>query len=94
MRLRITVHAGSMATRPANALDLLWQRLGADHDGASFVKVGPDEIGATLGHNVPAMAGERLETERRALLEIVSDLCERAPELELDWFAVGFTSKQ
>jgi hypothetical protein len=72
-------------------MDLLWQRLSASHGETSFAKVGP-EIEATWGEDVPASMerDERAEIGRRAVLDIVRDVCERAPELELDWFAVGF----
>jgi hypothetical protein len=77
-----------VSTRPANAIDLLWQRLGASHDEVSFAKVG-DEIRATWGEDVPVSMerDERAEIGRRAVLDIVRDACERTPELELDWFA-------
>lgn len=72
-------------------MDLLWQRLGASHDDASFAKVGP-EITATWGEDAPASMerDERAEIGRLAVLEIVRDVCERTPELQLDWFAIGF----
>lgn len=91
MKFRITSHSGFTAsTRLANAVDLLWQRLGAIHDEVSFAKVG-SEITATWGEDVPASLkpDERAEIGRRAVLDIVRGVCERAPELELDWFAVG-----
>jgi hypothetical protein len=71
-------------------MDLLWQRLGASHDEASFAKVGP-EITATWGEDVPVSMerDERAEIGRRAVLDIVIDVCERAPELNSDWFAVS-----
>jgi hypothetical protein len=93
VKFRIAPHAGfvSSSTRPANAVDLLWQRLGSGRDEASFARLGPDEIGAAWGDDALAVRGdERSEIARRAVLEIVRDVCERAPELELDWFAVGF----
>jgi hypothetical protein len=92
VKFRIAPHAGfASSTRPANAVDLLWQRLGSSHDEASFARVGPDEISAAWGEDALAVSGdERAEVGRRAVLEIVRDVCERAPELELDWFAVGF----
>jgi len=90
VKFKITPHAGFTAsTKPANAVDLLWQRLGASHDEASFAKVGP-EISATWGEDVPSMArDEDAEIGRRAVLDIVRDVCEHAPELEVDWFAVS-----
>jgi hypothetical protein len=72
-------------------MDLLWERLGASHDDASFIKVGA-EIRATWGEDAPVLArrdDERSELGRRAVLAIVIDVCERAPELDSDWFAVS-----
>jgi hypothetical protein len=92
VKFRIAPHSGFTASRrPANAIDLLWQRLSAGHDEASFAKVGL-EIEVTWGEDLPVSMerDERAEIGRRAVLEIVRDVCERAPELELDWFAVGF----
>ena len=72
-------------------MDLLWERLGGIHDEVSFAKVGP-EISATWGDDSSPsrMRDERAEIGRRAVLVILRDVCERAPELELDWFAIGF----
>jgi hypothetical protein len=71
-------------------MDLLWQRLGASHDEPSFAKVGP-EISATWGEDAPASMerDERAEIGRRAVLDIVIGVCELAPELNSDWFAVS-----
>ncbi len=91
MKFRITNHLGFRAsTRPDNALDLLWQRLGTSHDEVSFTKVDA-EIRATWGEDAPVSMerDERAELGRRAVLDIVIDVCERAPELNSDWFAVS-----
>ena len=32
----------------------------------------------------------RVEVERQAIVELIRDVCERAPELESDWFAVSY----
>jgi hypothetical protein len=32
----------------------------------------------------------QLEVERRAILGLVCEACEQAPELESDWFAVSY----
>jgi hypothetical protein len=71
-------------------MDLLWQRLGASRDEVSFAKVGP-EIRATWEEDAPVSMerDERVEIGRRAVLDIVIDVCERAPELNSDWFAVS-----
>jgi hypothetical protein len=83
----ITRHAGWAA--PDDALDMLWERLGARREDAAFAKAGA-EIRATLGNDAPRSINreEREQVGRIAILEIVRDVCERAPELSSDWFAV------
>jgi hypothetical protein len=86
---RITLHSGAAA--PADALDLLWQRLDGYGGGdARFAKVDA-QIRATWGADAPISMerDEREEIGRRAVLDIVCEVCERAPELRADWFAVG-----
>lgn len=89
MNFRITHH--STFKPPADALELLWARLGPSREEVSFAKVGA-EIKATTGDDAPvAMTrDERLDIGRRAVLAIVIDVCEGAPELRSDWFAVSF----
>jgi hypothetical protein len=92
MKFRIVPHAGHTAPPPpADAIDVLWQRLGGGRDGTSFARVGP-EISATWGEDAPASMerDERTELGRRAVLAILREVCESAPELELEWFAVGY----
>jgi hypothetical protein len=88
VKFRITRHSGHSA--PADALDLLLQRLGAKRGEVSFAKVG-GEIRAAWGKDAPVSMtrDERLDIGRRAVLDIVRDVCERAPELRLEWFAVS-----
>jgi hypothetical protein len=88
VKFRITRHSGSKA--PADALELLWQRLGARRNGASFAMVGA-EVRATLGEDAPISMtrDERVEIGRRQVLELLSEVCERTPELKFDWFAVS-----
>jgi hypothetical protein len=88
VRFRITHHSGFAA--PADALDLLWQRLGASQDGMSFAKVGP-EIRVTIKGDAPVSVtrDERLEIGRRAVLDVVRDMCDGPPGLKSDWFAVS-----
>ncbi|HLM85217.1 MAG TPA: hypothetical protein VK272_03410 [Solirubrobacteraceae bacterium] len=90
MQFRITPHSGFAL--PDDALDLLWARLGARREEVSFAKVG-DEIRATTGEDAPVSMtrDERAEIGRRAVLHVVCDVCERAPELRSDWFAVSAT---
>ena len=90
MRFTIKAHMGSRhAQRPPDAIELLWQRLSTIRDEVSFTKVG-SEIRATWGADADSALGrqERAEIGRRAVLEIVSEVCERAAELQLEWFAV------
>jgi hypothetical protein len=85
---KITRHSGFAV--PADALDLLWVRLDCKRDDARFAKVDAG-IRVTWGEDVPISMerDEREEIGRRAILEIVCDVCERAPELNSDWFAVS-----
>ena len=93
MTFRITHHSGFAA--PADALDLLWHRL----DGRSDDICIRDEIWfATAGIEIratwrgdPPLSMERPEGEefgRRAVLSVLYEVCELAPELESDWYAV------
>jgi hypothetical protein len=84
----ITRHSGFGA--PEDALDLLWERLAAEHEEASFVK-GRTEIRATWGIDIPVAMerDEREELGRIAILDIVRSACEQAPPLRSDWFAVS-----
>jgi hypothetical protein len=84
----ITRHSGFGA--PEDALDLLWERLAAEHEEASFVK-GRTEIRATWGIDIPVAMerDEREELGRIAILEIVRGVCEQSPALRSDWFAVS-----
>jgi hypothetical protein len=88
VELTITLHSGF--TAPADALELLWQQIGPKRDGTRFLK-GAGEIRATWGEDAPVSMerGEREEIGRRAVLEVVRDVCERTPELSSDWFAVS-----
>jgi len=88
VKFKITRHSGFAA--PADALDLLWQRLGASRDEVSFAKVG-SHISATWREDAPVSMerDERVELGRSAVLDIVRDVCERAPELRFDWYAVS-----
>jgi hypothetical protein len=85
---RITTHSGHAA--PADAIDLLWQRLSASGGTPRFVRVGA-EIRTTWSEDEPAWV-ERDEREgigRHAVLNIVYDVCASAPELQSDWFAIS-----
>ena len=88
MNFRITRHSGWAA--PDDALDMLWERLGAHRDGTSFAKRGA-EIRVIWGTDTPTSLDriEREEVGRVAILEIVRDVCDQVPELRSDWFAVA-----
>jgi len=92
VKFKITAHSGFIASaRPGNAVDLLWERLGAVSDDVAFARAG-DGIVATWEQDAPTSMeqDERAEIGRRTVFEIVRDVCERSPELDLEWFAVGF----
>lgn len=88
MKFRITRHA--TGSPPEDALDLLSSRIGKRREDVVFARVG-GEIRANLNRDEPvAMTrDDRTEVGRRAVLEIVEDVCESAPELKLDWYAVS-----
>jgi hypothetical protein len=88
MKFRITKHA--TASPPDDAIDLLTSRIGRSREDVRFARVG-SEIRANLDRDEPvAMTNdERTDIGRRAVLGIVEEVCERAPELKLEWFAVS-----
>jgi hypothetical protein len=88
MRFKITFHSGHKP--PANALDLLAPRLGARREEVAFVRVGA-EIWATVEADAPVSMtqDERADIGRRAVLDVVREVCEGAPDLNSDWFAVS-----
>lgn len=88
MRFKITRHSGF--AQPDDAIDLLLQRLGANRDSVSFAKVG-GEIWATLEADAPVSmtSDERAAIGRGAVLEVVREVCDGAPGLKSDWFAVS-----
>jgi hypothetical protein len=88
LRFRITHHSGFAA--PADALDLLSARVGASRNGVSFAKIG-QYIRAMTPEDAPVSMtrDERIEIGRRAVLDVVCDVCESSTELQSDWFAVS-----
>ncbi len=88
MRFRITHHSGFAA--PADALDLLSARAGASRNGVSFAKIG-QYIRAMTSEDAPVSMtrDERIEIGRRAVLDVVREVCESSTELQSDWFAVS-----
>jgi hypothetical protein len=88
MEFRITRHSGHAT--PNDAMELLLRRLGAQRREVAFAMTGAeiratwedDERDSTTRENM-------LDGRRRAVLEIVREACEHAPELKSDWFAVS-----
>lgn len=88
VRFRITHHSGHLV--PDDALDVLWQRLGAGEHELTFIRVGAEiEVSVEGDAPVSMTHDEREEVGRRTVLGLVLDACEHAPELESDWFAVS-----
>jgi len=75
---------------PAHALDLLWQHLGTERQEMSFQKLS-SEITVTPSADAPVSMtrDERVHIGRRAVLDVLREVCEEAPELRSDWFAVS-----
>jgi hypothetical protein len=88
MRFKISVHSGFGA--PADAIALLAEKLGPAREDARFTLSG-DEIGVRFSDDAPVSmeSDERAEIGRAAVLEILSEVCERSPELKFDWYAVS-----
>jgi hypothetical protein len=88
VNFRISRHSGFAA--PADAQELLWQRLEGERYEVRFAKVGA-EIRATWRADAPITMerDEREEIGRRVVLDILLGVCASAPELKSDWFAVS-----
>jgi hypothetical protein len=88
VRFRITHHSGFAA--PADALDLLSARAGASRNGVAFARIG-HYVRAMTPEDAPVSMtrDERIEIGRRAVLDVVREVCETSTELKSDWFAVS-----
>ncbi len=88
MKFKITIHARSGA--PDDALELLFERLGARREDVRFAKPGAIII-ATWASDAPAAMerDERTEVGRDLIWEMVQDACEGAPNLRSAWYAVS-----
>ena len=90
MIFRITHHSGYNA--PLDALDTLLEQLGPRRDTVAFSKEADDEMITVVweGDLSSSMAQDELtETGRRMILDIVRDVCEVTPGLDVDWFAIS-----
>jgi len=75
---------------PGDAVELLWKRLGARREEISFTLAGEEIRGNWSGDERVSMTHEEAsEIGRLAILEIISEVCERTPELKSDWYAVS-----
>ena len=74
---------------PDSAMSLLGERIPKRCEDVCFSLSGA-EIGARLDRDEPVSmtSDERVEIGRRAVLDALDEVCERAPELKLDWYAV------
>jgi hypothetical protein len=92
MHFKITSHSGFRGdSGPANAMEMLWQRLGPRRRETSFAKVGLEIRVKTDTETTDRTTREiRAEVERRAVFEIVRETCEGDPELSAEWFAVSY----
>ncbi|HMD52391.1 MAG TPA: hypothetical protein VKG62_06720 [Solirubrobacteraceae bacterium] len=91
MKFRITRHAGYAA--PEDALELLSQRLGPRRNQVSFNMVGTEIRARWMDETWDSRTvEERAEIGRLEILEILRGVCERAPGLDMNWFAVSAQS--
>jgi len=88
MKFKITRHA--TASPPEDALDLLTSRIGKRRDDIHFARVGA-ELRANVDRDEPVSMtqDERTDIGRRAVLDAIAEVCERTPELKVEWFAVS-----
>jgi hypothetical protein len=89
MEFRITPHTAYGA--PVDAIESLWPHLEtADVADAAFAR-SPEGITASWGYDDASrtIREELTVRERREVLEAVCDVCDRAPGLESDWYAIS-----
>ncbi|HXD53998.1 MAG TPA: hypothetical protein VN618_04520 [Solirubrobacteraceae bacterium] len=88
MRFRVTRHTA--VKPPEGVLDLLSARIPKRREDVLFSQVG-GEIRARLDRDeaIAMTQDERVEIGREAVLEAVGEVCERSPDLKLDWYAVS-----
>lgn len=88
MGFRVMRHAAE--TPPDHAISLLGERIPKRCEDVCF-SISGDEIGASLDRDesVSVTSDERVEIGRRAVLDALEEVCERAPELSLNWYAVA-----
>jgi hypothetical protein len=85
----VTRHADYSA--PHDALELLWAQLhGRRFEDITFTR-GAREIRASTGHDSPISMerDEREQIGRNTVLGCLREVCEGAPGLRVDWYAVS-----
>lgn len=89
MRFRVTRHTGYGA--PADALELLLSHLGPRRDDVSFSMVG-SEIRARWDEEISDSVTRAIKAEamRWEIFQIIERVCENAPALRSDWYAVSY----
>jgi hypothetical protein len=89
VKFKISRHSGHQA--PAEALDLLWAKLdGNTNRDVRFDRLG-SEIRATWKGDAQTSVERKVREEiaRRAVFDLLCDICDGSPELKSDWYAVG-----
>jgi hypothetical protein len=72
-------------------MELLLRRLGHRRDDVTFV-IAEGQIVASseLEEGDPETRRSRIEVGRRAVFDVVDEVCQASPELESDWYAVSY----
>jgi hypothetical protein len=81
----------SISTPPLDAIALLWEQLqGVQHEDLAFALAG-SHITATASDDpkLGMARDEWIDTCRRRVVKIGSELCERSETLDWNWFAVS-----
>lgn len=88
MRFTITRHSAVKA--PQDVLSLLSERMPSRSEDVVFTKVGK-EIRARVDRvdSISMTQDERAEIGRESVLKAIGEVCERSPDLKLDWFAIS-----
>ncbi len=89
MKFVLTHHSGSGA--PEDALELLWERLeGRRYEDVSFSRSGSEITARTSKEaSISMERGESEEIARLTVLDCLTTVCERVPELKIEWYAIS-----
>lgn len=88
--MRFTVTKHTAVKPPEEAVEMLSSQIPARRQDVAFSRIG-GEIRARVDRDdaVWMTTDERVEIGRKAVLDILREVCERSPELKLDWFAIS-----